>query len=296
MQGSGKAMKRALFFMLFSLLCVPLAASKPTVVLVLSGGGARGLAHIAVLEALEAEGIPIDMVLGTSMGSLVGGLYSSGYTPKEIRRLLEETDLVGLFSEPALDTVRNQNTAFSYMHDHVFSLGFGEKALGDGPSLIGDQKILELLGYLFAKYPNTIDFDDLPIPFRCVSADALTGERIVYESGSLVSAIRSSISIPLVFSPYPYEENRLVVDGGVVDNLPIALARSLGADIVIASDVNALQFQSYEELENLSAMAVQTVFLLTQEKATMQHPLADLLFLPDLRISFAGFHQTGTDH
>ncbi|MDX9823740.1 MAG: patatin-like phospholipase family protein [Sphaerochaeta sp.] len=276
-------MKRALFFILFSLLCVPLAASKPTVVLVLSGGGARGLAHIAVLEALEAEGIPIDMVLGASMGSLVGGLYSSGYTPKEIRRLLEETDLVGLFSEPALDTVRNQNTAFSYMHDHVFSLGFGEKALGDGPSLIGDQKILELLGYLFAKYPNTIDFDDLPIPFRCVSADALTGERIVYESGSLVSAIRSSISIPLVFSPYPYEENRLVVDGGVVDNLPIALARSLGADIVIASDVNALQFQSYEELENLSAMAVQTVFLLTQEKATMQHPLADLLFLPDLR-------------
>lgn len=195
--------------MLFSLLCVPLAASKPTVVLVLSGGGARGLAHIAVLEALEAEGIPIDMVLGASMGSLVGGLYSSGYTPKEIRRLLEETDLVGLFSEPALDTVRNQNTAFSYMHDHVFSLGFGEKALGDGPSLIGDQKILELLGYLFAKYPNTIDFDDLPIPFRCVSADALTGERIVHESGSLVSAIRSSISIPLVFSPYPYELNSI---------------------------------------------------------------------------------------
>lgn len=283
MQGLGEIMKRALLLVLLVLACIPLSASRPKVALVLSGGGARGLAHIAVLQALEEEGIPIDMVLGTSMGSLVGGLYSSGYSPKDILRLLDETDMVGLFSEPALDSVRVQDTAFSYMHDHVFSLGFSDSAFGDAPSLIGDQKILELLGYLFSKYPNTIDFDDLPIPFRCVSADAVTGERIVHESGSLVSAIRSSISIPLVFSPYPYEDDRLVVDGGVVDNLPIALARSLGADIVIASDVNAMQLQTYEQLESLSAMAMQTVILVTQEKAAVQHQLADLLIFPDLR-------------
>lgn len=283
-QGLGKSMKRLiLIFVLLALLSGPLSAAKPVVAVVLSGGGARGLAHIAVLEALEEQGIPIDMVLGTSMGSLVGALYSSGYTPKEIRSLLKETDLVGLFSEPTVDSIRVQDTAFSYMHDHAFSLGFGDKGIGNSPSLIGDQKILELLGFLFAKYPNTIDFDQLPIPFRCVSTDAVSGERIVHESGSLVSAVRSSISIPLVFSPYPYENGKLVVDGGVVDNLPIALARSLGADIVIASDVNALQLQTYEQLETLSSMAMQTVILVTQDKAAIQHPLADLLFLPDLR-------------
>lgn len=283
MQGSGSRMKRSMLFLLLVLLCAPLIASKPSVAVVLSGGGARGVAHIAVLEALEEAGIPIDMVLGTSMGSLVGGLYSSGYTPKEIRRLLVETDLVGLFSEPVLDPIRVQDTAFSYMHDHAFSLGFGENGIGNAPALIGDQKILELLGFLFSKYPNTMDFDQLPIPFRCVSADAVTGERIVHDSGSLVSAIRSSISIPLVFSPYPYEQTRLVVDGGVVDNLPIALARSLGADIVIASDVNALKLDTYEQLESLSAMAMQTIILVTQDKAAAQHPLADVLYLPDLR-------------
>ena len=294
-QGSGGSMKRSMLFMLFVLLCAPLIGSKPSVALVLSGGGARGLAHIAVLEALEEAGIPIDMVLGTSMGALVGGLYSSGYTPREIRRLLVETDLVGMFSEPILDPIRVHDTAFSYMHDHVFSLGFGEEGIGNAPAMIGDQKILELLGFLFSKYPNVIDFDQLPIPFRCVSTDAMTGERIVHDSGSLVGAIRSSISIPLVFSPYPYEETRLVVDGGVVDNLPIALARSLGADIVIASDVNALQMENCEQLESLSAMAMQTILLVTQDNAAAQYQLADLLFFPDLRgvnaLDFTGYER-----
>ncbi len=283
----GKRMKRLVAFLLLISVAFTLIGAEPTIAVVLSGGGARGIAHIAVLQALEEAGIPIDLVIGTSMGSLVGGLYSAGYTPREIEKILEETDLSGLFMEPPLDSGRKQETVFTYNHDHVFTLSFGKKGIGDAPALIGDQKILELLGFLFSKYPNTLDFDQLPIPFRCVSADAVTAEAIVHDCGSLVRAIRSSISIPIVFAPFPQQGGKLAVDGGVVDNLPIALARSMGADIVIASDVNALQVQDYQQLESLSAMVMQTIILVTQKAATEQHSQADLVFFPELQDIFA---------
>lgn len=279
-------MKRFVVLSLLVLLALPLSATTGKVALVLSGGGARGLAHIAVLEAVEAQGIPIDMVVGTSMGALVGGLYSAGYTPMEIRNLLETYDMAGLFSSPPLEEIERESEVFSYQNNQVFSLGFGEQGLGNAPALIGDQRILELLGFLFAKYPNSIDFSELPIPFYCVSANAVTGERIVHSQGSLVTAIRSSISIPIVFTPYPQGDGTLAVDGGVVDNLPINLARSLGAEYVIASDVNAKGVQDVGDLESLSAMAMQTIVLLTQEKATAQHPSADVLVLPELKGTF----------
>ncbi|MGH0054374.1 MAG: patatin-like phospholipase family protein, partial [Sphaerochaetaceae bacterium] len=280
-------MKRYMVLVLLVLLGIPVSAITPKVALVLSGGGARGLAHIAVLEAVEEKGIPIDMVVGTSMGALIGGLYSAGYTPREIRILLDTYDLVGLFSNPPQDEVQKEKEVFSYKNNQVFSLGFGKQGLGNTPALIGDQRILELLGFLFSKYPNTIDFSELPIPFYCVSANAATGERIVHSEGSLVTAIRSSISIPIAFTPFPQKNGTLAVDGGVVDNLPIDLARSLGANYVIASDVNALGLQEAVNLESLSAMAMQTITLLTQEKATAQHPSADILVLPELKNIFA---------
>lgn len=280
-------MRRILLLLLLVLLGLSPLCATPKIALVLSGGGARGLAHIVVLEALEEQGIPIDLVLGTSMGSLVGGLYSAGYTPKEIRSLLEDADLVGLFAEPVLDTKRKQDNVFAYTHNQAFSLGFGDTGIGNAPAFIGDQRILELLGYLFSRHPAPVDFDALPIPFRCVSADAMTKERIVHDSGSLVGAIRSSISIPIVFTPYPYKDGRLVVDGGVVDNLPIDLARSLGADIVIACDVNEMQVQEYTNLESLSAMTMQTIILVTQDTAKRQHSQADLVFFPKLQEIYA---------
>ena len=280
-------MKRSCIVLLLLFGSSLLFADVPRVALVLSGGGARGIAHIAVIEALEAEGIPIDLVVGTSMGSLVGGLYSAGYTPQEIRHLLTNTDLVGLFSSPPLERHRMQDTPFTYRHDSLFTLGFGKLGIGDVPALISDQRILELFGFLFSKYPNSIDFDALPIPFRCVSTDVVTAEPIIYSQGSLVTAIRSSISIPIVFTPFPQGDGRLAVDGGVVDNLPIELARSLGCEIIIASDVNMMQIQEPEQLKSLSAIAMQTIILVTQQAATLQHDSADLLFFPRLEDIFA---------
>lgn len=280
-------MKRLMVVLLIISLGGFLLASPPKVALVFSGGGARGIAHLAVLEAVEELGIPVDMVLGTSMGSLVGGLYSAGYTPKEIYQLLETSDLVGLFSEPVVDGTRRLAEAFQYSHDNVFSLGFGKRGIGDEPGLIGDQKILELFGKLFSKYPSTINFDELPVPFRCVATDAISGQPIVYSSGSLTKAIRSSISIPLVFTPYPQGDGTLAVDGGVVNNLPIKLAKELGADIVIACDVNALQRNSYQALESFSAMVMQTIILVTQSGAVEQYPDADVLIFPNLGETYA---------
>jgi NTE family protein len=270
-------MKRSsVALLLVLLLTLPLSAKTA---LVLSGGGARGLAHIAILEAIEEQGIEIDLIVGTSMGALIGGLYSVGYTPAEIRTIIKETDLLGLFVQSPLFSPSSEGRAFSTPKEHTFSLGFTKSGgIGDVPALIGDQRILELLSYHFAKIPNTIDFDRLPIPFRCISTDIVAAEAVVHDSGSLIRAIRSSIAIPIVFSPFPGADGRLLLDGGLVDNFPVVVARSLGADFVIASDVNAELLDDLPQLESLSTIAMQTVVLATHANTRRQYDDADLVF------------------
>lgn len=268
-------MKRLLCVLLIATIFFSLPAK---VALVLSGGGARGLAHIAIIEAVEEAGIPIDLVVGTSMGALIGGLYSAGYTTVQLRSLALRPDLLGFFTQSPLVANRNRGKAFAPTWEHTFSLGFTETGIGDAPALLGDQRIMELFGLLFAKIPNTIDFDDLPIPFRAISTDVVSSEPVIHDHGSLGRAIRSSIAIPMIFSPFPSDDGRLLLDGGLVDNLPIQVARDLGATIVIASDVNAEMVDDRAQLESLSAIAMQTVTIATRAKARSQYEAADLLF------------------
>lgn len=276
-------MKRRALSLLVVLLCtLSLFASRPTVALVLSGGGSRGLAHIAVLEAVEKHGIPIDMILGTSMGALVGSLYSAGYSPKEIRALAEAPNFSTMFLESSFSSAYDIARAFEPTHSNVFSLGFDKQGVGTSPGLLGDQKVMELLASVFSKLPDDMDFDDLEIPFRCVGANVATGEKILYARGSLITAVRSSISIPIIFDPYPQPDGTYAVDGGIVDNLPVQAAKDLGYDIVIACDVNAT-IQSAEDLMgSFSSMLMQTMVLINQIGAKPQHQLADLLICPDL--------------
>ncbi len=277
-------MKRRASSLLVVLLCsISLFASRPTVALVLSGGGARGLAHIAVIEAIERYGIPIDMVLGSSMGALVGSLYAIGYSPKEIRALAEDPDFSTMFLKSTFSSSYEIAQAFQPTHSNVFSLGFDKQGVGSSPGLIGDQKVMEMLSSTFSKLSDYIDFDDLEIPFRCVGADVVTGEKIIYESGSLITAVRSSISIPIIFTPYPQGDGTYAVDGGVVDNLPIQLAKDLGHDIIIACDVNATVQDTDRLLGSLSSMVMQTMTLITQGGVRRQYPLADLLIFPELQ-------------
>ena len=259
-----------------------LKGDAPKVALVLSGGGARGFAHIPVIEAVERHGIPIDLVLGTSMGSLVGGLYSAGYSPGDMRRLIASYNMVELFALSALPPLKTEPLPLRRARDNLFVLGFDSGGLGMASGIVGDQRILQMLNDSLSRVAGISDFDDLAIPFRCIGTDLATGQRIVFSEGSLVTAIRSSISIPLVFTPYPVGD-RLLIDGGLVDNMPIALARELGADIVIAVDVNAVDYEvSNEELESLTAILAQLIVILTKNTVISQSELADVLFTPKL--------------
>ncbi len=259
-----------------------LFAVRPSVALVLSGGGARGLAHIAVIETVERYGIPVDMVVGTSMGALVGSLYAAGYSPKEIRAIAENPKYSSMFADSTVSYSYEIAEAFQPPHSNVFSLGFDKEGFGTSPGLLGDQAVMEMLSATFSKLPDYFDFDELEIPFRCVGANVVTGEKIVYTSGSLITAVRSSISIPIIFTPYPQGDGTYAVDGGVVDNLPIELAKSLGYDIIIACDVNATLQDPERLLGSLSSMVMQTMTLVTQGVARQQYPVADLLVLPEL--------------
>lgn len=255
---------------------------RPKVALVLSGGGARGFAHIPILEAIEEAGIPIDMVLGTSMGSLVGGLYAAGYSPSDMRRLIQSHDMVELFATSMFLPLQPRLLPLSQNNYNLFVLGFDKGGVGANAGLVGDQRILQMLNDSLSRVAGITDFDRFIIPFRCIGADLLTGERIIFSSGSLVAAIRSSISIPGIFTPYPVEDN-LVIDGGLVDNLPIDLAKDLGADIVIAVDVNAAGYKATaQDLESLTAVFGQLVVILTKNTVVNQTKNADLLITPEL--------------
>lgn len=248
--------------------------------LVLSGGGARGFSEIAVLEMMEKYGIPVDMVLGTSMGALIGSLYSVGMTPKEISTYVETHNLMNILLQPASDTHFFLPDAFSQKENNIISVGFSTKGVGSAPGLLGDQKLLAMLNELYAPVGGVTDFDSLPVPFRAVATDAISGERIVYDHGSLVTAVRSSISLPLVFSPYPQPNGSLAMDGGMSDNIPIKLAKDLGATYVVAVDVNADQRLAPEELDSLTAAASQSLVIVTQTNSVPQYALADILLDP----------------
>lgn len=258
------------------------ARQKPTVAVVLSGGGARGIAHVAVLEALEERGIPIDMIVGTSMGALIGGLYSAGYSPGDIRELLATHDLMAMLSASPYADIMSTPRAFVFDESNLLSLAFGSKGLGNATGIVGDQALMTLLSSLLARVSSQDDFSELEIPFAAVAIDATTAERIVLDSGPLVSALRASISLPVVFPPYLLSDGRLAMDGGYVDNLPVSLAHDYGADLVIASDVNAAQRLRIEDLTSLSAMVIQSLDLVTRINVRTQEGLADLLIHPDL--------------
>jgi NTE family protein len=208
-------------------------ASRPTVALVFEGGGALGFAHIGVIEWFEAHHIPVDYVSGTSMGGLVGGLYASGMSPQEITSFVGGINwpavLSGQIPFPALSYRRKEDrlafpNRLEFGLKHGFSLPNGLNS-GSAVGLLLDDKMLP--------YYDLKDFDDLPIPFRCVATDMTTGEEHVFKDGSLAQAMRSTMSIPGVFAPVEHG-TQVYSDGGAVNNLPVNVARKMGADIVIA--------------------------------------------------------------
>lgn len=215
---------------------------RPRVALVLAGGGAKGIAHLGVIKVLEEYGINPDLVVGTSMGAIAGGLYSMGYSPAEMETIVLEANWAYLFSE---DSGVTDEPFYAKVERsrYLGSLKFDSKGFYLAGGLLTGRRILHFLDILSLGFSSSSDFDSLPRRFRAVSADIATGRRIVHRDGSISDAIRGSMSIPGVFSPFELNDAYLV-DGGIVENLPIEVARSLGANLVLA--VNLVDLSEFD--------------------------------------------------
>ncbi len=284
--------KIVIVLLLIVVIGAPLFSDYPKVALVLSGGGARGLAHVPIIEALEKHSIPVDIVLGTSMGAFVGGVYASGYSPADMYNLIENYDMVETLAVISLPPLKYDLIPFQAWRYNLFNLDFDKEGVNLPSSIISDQQILNVLNNSLSKVAYIDDFDNLTIPFRSIGANIITGERIVFDKGSLVGAIRSSISIPVLFSPYKID-GQLVVDGGVVDNMPVALAKEMGYDIVIAVDVNSSDYDiASKELENIANMFYQLIVVITRNTIVEQRKMADLLVdIPLGELGVLDFHK-----
>lgn len=247
--------------------------------LVLSGGTAKGLAHIGVIEVLEELGIPIHAISGTSMGALVGGLYAIGYDAGQLREIASDLGWTALFTD-AVDRRLVTPDPFVFGSGALLSFRLQDGRLGLPSGAVRGENVLRLLERLTWRYQHVEDFRRLPIPFSAVATDLESGEAVVLDSGRLAQAMRASVSLPAVFEPVRIE-GRVLVDGGYVRNLPAEDARALGADLLICSDVSG-RLESAEELTNLFDVLMQTITFQTAAGVESQRHLCDVLIRPDI--------------
>src|SRR6201996_3590866 len=211
---------------------------RPRICLVLSGGGARGIAHIGVLKMLEQLKIPIDCIAGTSMGAVVGGLYASGMTAAQIETTMRSVD----WQEAFRDAPPRRDLGFRRKQDDRnflvrLPLGLKHRQILLPKGFIQGQKLQETLRQLTLPFGENTDFDKMPTPFRAVATDLVNGSAVLLDQGDLAIAMRASISAPGVFAPVE-TQGRLLVDGGLAENLPVDVAREMHPDVLIVSDVS----------------------------------------------------------
>ncbi|MEN8214546.1 MAG: patatin-like phospholipase family protein [Pseudomonadota bacterium] len=270
-------------------------SSRPAIGLALSGGGARGAAHVGVLRVLEELHVPIDYIAGTSMGAIVGGLYASGMSADDIEKALGEVDWDTVFrddEERPDRTFRRKRDDRLYLSD--IKAGVKEGKLRIPTALVQGQKFNLVLSRLTEPVAEVSDFDDLSIPFRAVATEIATGEQVVLGRGDLARAIRASISVPGVFAGVNLD-GKLLVDGGISNNLPVSVVREMGADIVIAVDVST-PLMPQEELKSALRVAEQLTTLLTRNNTELQIASLsprDLLIVPALKatVTSGNFHE-----
>ena len=293
---------------------------RPTVALVLSGGGAKGAAHIGVIDYIEKLGIPVDLVCGTSMGGLIGALYSLGYTPEQMDSIVRNIDWGWVFS----DRVSREYISYAEMKyrekymlsipfyyekdyyrmkradDRQFdqirrhdALRFGadhkdegtdllkHNLLGSLPSAyIFGQNVSNMISSLTVGYQDSIDFAELPIPFVCVATDLVSGKAKIWHGGKINVAMRSTMSIPGVFAPVK-TDGMVLVDGGLRDNYPTTLAREMGADIIIGVDLSDSR-RSYSDVNNIGDIIGQGIDMLGRDAFEKNVNVPDVKIRPDL--------------
>lgn len=254
----------------------------PKIGLALSSGGARGLAHIGVILALEEAGIPIDYIAGSSMGSIVGSLYACGYDGQTLRDIVHKLDWKRIFAEDLWPQSEWISERFG-LYDPLLRLRFDFWDFYIPSGLRNGQRISDELFRLTvaANYAAQSNFDSLRIPYRALAVDAANGDILALQEGSLAQAIRASMAIPLVFQP-AYINERPLIDGGVLNILPTDVVRDMGAEIVIASSAEGL-FPLGKEPRNILDVANHTIDLMVIELNKDKRVQADVVIRPDLK-------------
>jgi NTE family protein len=256
------------------------AIDRPTIGVVLEGGGALGLAHIGVLQWFEEHRIPIDYLAGTSMGGLVGGMYATGMRANELRDLVSAIDwgevLDGQTPYQALSFRRKEDKR-AFQNNLEFGLRDGFSAPG---GLSSGQRVTYLLNRVALPYSDLKSFDDLPIPFRCVATDLSSGKQHVFENGSLGEALRATMSLPTIFTPVTNQKS-ILVDGGLLNNLPVDVVKKMGADIVIAVYLNPSPF-SPETKRSLFTVMNRSIGVMIEANELHSLEAADLVVFVDL--------------
>lgn len=278
------------------------AGHRPKIGLVLSGGGAKGISHIGVLKLLEEMQIPVDYITGTSIGSIIGGLYALGYSADEMETLILNTD----WNEMMKDAISRHERLYEFNErddrmlldipvmnrDNIVSeTALGKKAeglktkstgvLSNIPlALVEGQNLNSLFTQLSVGYQDDIDFNDLPIPFACVAVDLTSRKPVIIREGNIVDAMRSSMSIPGYFAPI-FKDGKMLVDGGMLNNLPVDVARQMGADIVIAVDLHKYDKSNFKDPDNLGGMVASVLKILNGEKYRKSVADADVCITPN---------------
>lgn len=260
---------------------VNFSEQRPKIALVLSGGGAKGAAHIGVLKVLEKYQVPIDIIVGTSVGSIVGGMYSVGYSPDEIEKTVLNLKFNSLLTNSKdrnlkniEEKIENDKYPFTMSIDKNLKLSF---PMG----ILNGENIYLQLKDIFSRAENIKNFNELPIEYRAITTDLQTGKEVILSDGDLAIATFKSMAIPSFLEPIK-DENKFYVDGGVVNNFPIDVALSLGADIIIAVDITA-ETSKINEKSNLVTILDKLATYNGNRKTETHKKLADLLIVPDVK-------------
>ena len=276
-------MKKLLLFvslLIFTQISLGQESSRPKIGLVLSGGGAKGLAHIGVLKVIDSLGIKIDYIAGTSMGAVVGGLYASGYSANQLDSIFSKIDVDALLQDY---TPRESKSFYEKRNDEIYALTlpFNKFKLGLPSGLSKGLYNFNLISSLTQEVSHIRDFDNLPIPFLCVATDAETGEKVVLDSGVLAQNIIASGALPTLYSPVEVN-GRLLIDGGVIDNYPVEELRARGVDIIIGVDVQD-GLKTREELKEVTSVLTQINNFSMLEKMTAKQEATDIYIKPDIK-------------
>ena len=292
-------MKKRICFVL--ILCISLfvfspvhAQQRKSVAVVLSGGGAKGVAHIGALKVIEEAGIPIDYIVGTSMGSIIGGLYSIGYTPHQLDSMVNHQNWPLLLSDRISwedQTMTERQNSETYVLSVPLKKNLKANVFG---GVIKGQNLANLFSELTVGYHDSINFNKLPIPFACVSENIVNGDEVVFHNGVLATAMRASMAIPGVFTPVRLGD-KILVDGGMKNNFPTNIARAMGADVIIGVDVQN-DLRTADELNNLSEIFNQIINLTGQTRYEENIKLATVYIKVDVKgYSAASFNIPALD-